>query len=74
MFTHEFSQCTWVYLMKERSKRSSIFMSFNDIKNQFGKTIKILRSDNVKEYFSIAFFSFLSSQGMLHQSSCSHAL
>jgi len=24
---------------------------FNEIKNQFGKIIKILRSDNTKEYF-----------------------
>jgi len=58
----EFSQCTWVYLMKKRSELLSIFVSFfNEIKNQFGKTIKILRSDNAKEYFSAAFSSSLSS-------------
>ncbi|KAG2406196.1 Retrovirus-related Pol polyprotein from transposon RE1 Retro element 1 [Vigna angularis] len=72
-FIDEFSRCTWVYLMKERSELLSIFKSFFiEIKNQFGKTIKILRSDNAKEYFSLAFSSFLSSQGILHQSTCPH--
>jgi len=45
---------------------------FNEIKNQFGKIIKILKSDNVKECFSTLFSSFLSSQ-IVHQSSYSHA-
>lgn len=55
LFRHidEFSHCTRVYLMKERSKLFPIFISFfNEIKNQFGIGSKILRSDNGKEYFS----------------------
>ena len=72
-FIDEFSRCTWVFLMKERSEILSILTSFvNEIKTQFGKTIKILRSDNAKEYFSSAISSFLSAQGILHQSSCPH--
>ncbi|RDY10058.1 hypothetical protein CR513_05486, partial [Mucuna pruriens] len=48
-FIDEYSQCTWVYLMKERSELLSILMSFSkEVENQFGKTIKILRSDNAK--------------------------
>ena len=59
--------------MKDRSEIVSIITSFvNEIKTQFGKTIKVLRSDNAKEYFSSAVSSFLSSQGILHQSSCPH--
>ena len=59
--------------MKERSEILSILTSFvNEIKTQFGKTIKILRSDNAKEYFSSAISSFLSTQDILHQSSCPH--
>lgn len=51
----------------------SIPTSFvNEIKTEFGKTIKILRSDNAKEYFSSAISSFLSAQGILHQFSCPH--
>lgn len=65
--------CTWVYLMKERFELLSIFKSFfNEIKNQFGKTIKKFRSDNAKEYFSAELSSFFSSQGILHQSTCPH--
>jgi len=51
IFVDEFSQWTWVYLMKHKSKLLSIFMPFfNEIKNQFGKIIEIL-SGNSKEYF-----------------------
>jgi len=38
-------------------------MSFyKEIKNQIGKIIKILKSGNHKDYFSVAFSSFLSFQ------------
>jgi len=61
--------------MKDRSEHLSIFTSFfNEIKNQIGKIIKVLQSDNAKDYFSSALSSFLSSQGILHQSSCPHTL
>ncbi|RDX67842.1 hypothetical protein CR513_53233, partial [Mucuna pruriens] len=72
-FIDEYSRCTWVYLMKERSELLSILMSFSkEVENQFGKTIKILRSDNAKEYFSFELNSYLSSKGILHQSTCPH--
>jgi len=72
-FIDEFSRCTWVYLIKDRSELLSIFMSFlNEIENQFEKTIKIFRSDNAKDYFSHDLSSFLSSKGILHQSTCPH--
>ena len=72
-FIDEFSRCTWVFLMKERSEILSIFTSFvNEIKTQFDKTIHILRSDNAKEYFSSAITSFMTSHEILHQSSCPH--
>ncbi|RDY10159.1 hypothetical protein CR513_05362, partial [Mucuna pruriens] len=44
-FTDEYLRCIWVYLMKERSELLPILMSFpKEMENQFGKTIKILRS------------------------------
>jgi len=59
--------------MKDRFELLSIFMYFlNEIKNQFGKIIEILKSDNAKEYFFNVFPSFLSSQGILHQSTWPH--
>ena len=72
-FIDEFSRCTWVYLMKDRSELLPISMSFfKEIENQFEKIIKIFRSDNAKEYFSHDLSSFLSSKGILHQSTCLH--
>ena len=32
----------------------------------------MLRSDNVREYFSTPFTSFMSQHGILHKSSCAH--
>ena len=59
--------------MKNRSDVLSIFRDFTaEIKNQFGTSIKILRTDNAKEYLSSHFQSFLTSQGVLHQTSCAH--
>jgi len=52
-FIDEYYRCTWIYLMKDCSELLSIFMSFlNDIKNQFGKVINVLRSGNAKQYFT----------------------
>ncbi|XP_019172827.1 PREDICTED: uncharacterized protein LOC109168244 [Ipomoea nil] len=42
----------------------------NEIKNQFGVSIKILRSDNASEYFNTPLSTFLDSEGILHESSC----
>nr|KYP45441.1 Retrovirus-related Pol polyprotein from transposon TNT 1-94 [Cajanus cajan] len=72
-FIDDFSRCTWVFLMKHRSDVFHIFQSFfSEIASQFGQSIKILRTDNAKEYLSSKFQSFLSSQGILHQTSCAH--
>ena len=50
------------FLLKDKLELLSIFMSFfNEIKNQFGKIIQLLKSDIAKEYFSTVFPSFLSS-------------
>ncbi|XP_072087350.1 uncharacterized protein [Arachis hypogaea] len=72
-FIDDFSRCTWLYLMKDRSELFVHFKSFcSEIQNQFKTSIKILRSDNAREYFSAPFSSYLSSKVILHQSSCPH--
>ena len=59
--------------MKDQFDLLPMFMSFfNEIKTEFGKVIKILKSDNAKEYFSSNLSSFLTNQGILHQSTCPH--
>ena len=72
-FIDDFSRCTWLYLMKDRSELFDIFQNFySEISTQFGRSIHILRSDNAKEYFSTSLKSFLNSKGIIHQSSCPH--
>lgn len=60
--------------MKDRPELLSIFLSvLIKIKKQVGKVIKVLRSDNAKEYFSFDLSTLLSSHEILHQSTCLHA-
>lgn len=73
IFIDDFSRCTWIYLMKERSELFTIFEKFcTEIRNQFNQSIRMLRSDNAKEYFSGQFNNFMTSHGIIHQSTCPH--
>ena len=64
----DYSRCTWVYLMKQKSYASLLIQSFfNMILNQFKTTIKVLRIDNGPEF---AIDSFYASKGIVHQLSC----
>ena len=72
-FIDDYSRCTWLYLMKNRSELFSIFQSFFDeIKTQFEISIRNLRSDNGREYLSQSFKHFMASQSILHQTSCAY--
>ena len=72
-FIDDYSQCTWLFLMKTRAELFSIFQNFNaEIRTQFNTSIRILRSDNAKEYFSMSFSLFMSFNRILHQSSCAY--
>ena len=52
----DYSRCTWLFLMKHRSKLFHIFQSFfNEIKTQFGVSITVLHNDNDREYLSHSF-------------------
>ena len=56
--------------MKTQAKVFSTFQKFQvEVRTQFNTLICILRSDNAKEYLSRPFSSFMSSHGILHQSS-----
>ena len=70
-FIDDYSRCTWLFLMKNRAELYSIFQKFYaEILTQFNISIRVLRSDNAREYFSAPFISFMSQHGILHQSSC----
>ena len=56
--------------MKTRVELFSIFQKFHaEFQTQFNTSIRILRSDNAKEYLFEPLSSFMSSHGILHQSS-----
>ena len=72
-FINDYSRCTWLFLIKNRAKLFSIFQKFHaEVRTQFNTSIRILRSDNAKEYLSEPFSSFMSSHGIFHQSSCAY--
>ena len=66
----DYSRCTWLFLMKTRAE-FSIFQKFHpEVQSQFNTSIRILQSDNAKEYLSGQFSFFMSSHEILHQSFC----
>lgn len=70
-FIGGFSRYTWLYLLKHKS---DVFYVFKDlyalIKNKFGNSVKILRSDNGPEYVNQEFEHFLVSNCIEHQTTC----
>ena len=72
-FINDYSRCTWLFLMKTQAGFFFIFQKFHvEVRTQFNTSIYILQSDNAKEYLSRPFSSFMSSHGILHQSSCAY--
>ena len=63
-FIDDYSHYTWLFLMKNRAKLFSIFQKFHaEVETQFNSSIRILRSDNAKEYFSGPFSSLCPHMG-----------
>ena len=59
--------------MKTGAELFSIFHKFHvEVQTQLNTSIRILRSDNAKEYLYGPFSSFMSAHGILHQSSCAY--
>ena len=70
-FIDDYSQTTWLYLMKNRSELFSHFRVFYaEIHTQFHVYVQSLRSNNAKEYVSEQFQSFMLQNDILHQTSC----
>ncbi|GKA91411.1 retrovirus-related pol polyprotein from transposon RE1 [Tanacetum coccineum] len=68
LFIDDFSRMTWVYFMKEKSQVFEIFKKFkNFVEKQTGSFIKILRSDQGKEYNSKELDKFCEDKGMHKQ-------
>ena len=57
--------------MKNHSELFYIFCNFcAKIKTQFHVPVRTLRNDNAKEFLSANFQTYMSQNGILHQSSC----
>ena len=70
-FIDDYSRVTWLYLLKSKSEFFTAFQDFHKlITNQFSSKIYTLRSDNGTEYTSNNLSNYLSSHGILHQTSC----
>ena len=61
-FTDDLSRYGYIYLMRHKSETFEKFKEFqNEVENQLGKTIKLLRSDRGGEYMSQEFDDHLKS-------------
>ena len=61
-------------MLKERDEVCGVSeLLFNEIKNQFYDFIHVLRTDNALEYVKNDVSSFCSKNGIIHQTSYSHA-
>jgi hypothetical protein len=70
-FIDDCTRMTWVYLLKRKADVSHIFPNFTKmIKNQFGVSIKGIRTDNARDYFNKILSPYFEKEGIIHQSSC----
>ncbi|KAK9033550.1 hypothetical protein V6N11_049737 [Hibiscus sabdariffa] len=67
-FTDDFSRYGYIYLMRHKSEALEKFKEFkNEVQNQHGKSIKVLRSDRGGEYLSQDFDELLKECGIVSQ-------
>lgn len=67
----DFSRATWVHLLKLKSESLEILKMFcNFVKNQFEKSVKIVRSDNALKFDDSGCKEFFGKLGIIHQTSC----
>ncbi|XP_049378187.1 uncharacterized protein LOC125842960 [Solanum stenotomum] len=67
------SRWTWVFLIALKSDVIVALKQFlSMIKTQFGRIVKVFRSDNGGEFFNTNCSELFTSNGILHQSSCPH--
>ena len=67
MFTDDYSRYGYIYLIKHKSETFEKFKEFKqEVENQLGRKIKMLRSDRGGEYLSIKFLDYLKECEMFH--------
>ena len=67
----DYSRATCVHLLKLKSESLEIVQIFcNFALNQFGKQVKVIRSDNALDFDDSECKKFFRKQGIVHQTSC----
>ncbi|KAI3499715.1 hypothetical protein L1887_35524 [Cichorium endivia] len=67
-FTDDFSRYGYIYLIKHKSDTFEEFKEFkNEVENQLGSKLKMLRSDRGGEYLSIEFLDYMKECGIVSQ-------
>ena len=75
LFVDDQTRLSWVFLMKEKSQTVSLFKKVHAmVQNQFHTNIKVLKTDNAKDYFNSILGDYFSSLDIVHQSSCNDIL
>jgi len=65
----DYSRGTWLYLMKNKSDTQTKLRDFIAlVDRQFGKKVRVLRSDNGGEFLSLT--SYFLASGIVHETSC----
>lgn len=73
-FTDDWSRYVSVYPLKAKSEAFNAWQRYRSvIENQTGKKVKILRSDNGREYVNNQFLDDLRRQGIVHETSVPHS-
>ncbi|CAL1359030.1 unnamed protein product [Linum trigynum] len=71
LFIDHTTRFTWVYFLKQKSELTKVAKEFVQmVKTEFGKTIKVLRSDPGGEYTPNELLAFFKAEGILPQQSC----
>lgn len=69
----DYSRMTWIYLMQHNSDFLKTLELFNNfVQNKFSSSIKVLRSDNAREFDDVECKKFFQAQGIVHQTSCNY--
>lgn len=67
----DYTRYTWIFLLHSKSDAIVVLRDFlNQVKNILSTTIKVPRTANGGEFFSIEFKSLLSNLGIFNQSTC----
>nr|AAD19784.1 putative retroelement pol polyprotein [Arabidopsis thaliana] len=65
----DYSRAVWTYLLLEKSEVRQVLTNFlKYAEKQFGKTVKMVRSDNGTEFMCLS--SYFRENGIIHQTSC----